>query len=186
MSALQTPPLFIANEAFRGLAKCQAVQREGSAVLCTTESWATRRIPRWDLARDSARFFTFVQNDRDLWVNCCIISLSFIANVPYHKRSVAINMLTIFSLAWRGDTSADKFRKWCTERRMTLRDFSRRDCSWPLPSGRAKGGWNCYNKKSEQLSLLASLRKGRISGPILTAFLPCLYVLLTANNTHSR
>ena len=36
---LLTPPLFIANEAFRGLAKCQAVLREGSAVPCTTESW---------------------------------------------------------------------------------------------------------------------------------------------------
>ena len=29
---LATPPLFIANEAFRGLAKCQAVPSEGSAV----------------------------------------------------------------------------------------------------------------------------------------------------------
>ena len=33
------PPLFIANEAFRGLAKCQAVLREGSAEPCTTELW---------------------------------------------------------------------------------------------------------------------------------------------------
>ena len=39
VSALQTPPLFIANEAFRGLPQWQAVLREGSAVLCTTESW---------------------------------------------------------------------------------------------------------------------------------------------------
>ena len=43
VSALQNPPLFIANEAFRGLAKCQAVLREGSAVPCTTESWVPRR-----------------------------------------------------------------------------------------------------------------------------------------------
>ena len=37
--ALQAPPLFIANEAFRGSTKCRAVQSEGSAVPCTTGSW---------------------------------------------------------------------------------------------------------------------------------------------------
>mgnify|MGYP006967165546 CR=1 FL=1 len=42
VSALQTPPLFIANEAFRGLPQWQAVLREGSAVPCTTESWVAQ------------------------------------------------------------------------------------------------------------------------------------------------
>ena len=43
VNALQTPPLFIANEAFRGLPQWQAVLREGSTVLCATESWVPRR-----------------------------------------------------------------------------------------------------------------------------------------------
>ena len=43
MRRLQTPPLFIANEAFRGLPQWQAVLREGSAVPCTTESWVPQR-----------------------------------------------------------------------------------------------------------------------------------------------
>ena len=45
-----------------------------------------------------------------------------------------------------------------------------------------------YIKKlgnNESCSLIA-WRRERISGPIFAVFLPCLYVLLTANNTHSR
>ena len=43
VSTLQNLPLFIANEALRGLPQWQAVLREGSAVPCTTESWVPRR-----------------------------------------------------------------------------------------------------------------------------------------------
>ena len=49
-----------------------------------------------------------------------------------------------------------------------------------------KAGEIAITKKSEQLSLLASLRKGRDYDPILAIFLPPIYVLHTANNTHSR
>ena len=38
----QTPPLFIANEVFRGLPEWQAVLREGSTVPCATESWVSQ------------------------------------------------------------------------------------------------------------------------------------------------
>lgn len=45
---------------------------------------------------------------------------------------------------------------------------------------------NVQKRKNEQLVLLVFLRKGRDSGPIFAVFLPLIYVLHTANNTHPR
>ena len=48
VNALQTPPLFIANEAFRGLPKWQAVLRRGEhSALCDGVVGASKRRGRY-------------------------------------------------------------------------------------------------------------------------------------------